>query len=245
MTRCGGHPGVGVPERLAQRNGGGVDEIDKHARCRALGAALFGEQRQHRMRDITLDKRSDEHREQDGPVLDVDVDEIPQLIQVTDRRRQRHRGGQLGTQKTNRGGVGDSPSALADADHLPVGSSGIDEVSAVVVGDAQVQLLRSLVGGQAFEDQRGVGEGLAAGDSAGVAEVARGELGTQAGLAGSQQHRQVGASAVGTEGLAVFGDSEEIALSRHVDQPSGDGLPIGLCVGAQGFSCLRSFYRRV
>jgi hypothetical protein len=48
------------------------------------GTPLFGERRQHRMRDIARDKSGDEHREQYGAVPDGDVDKILQLIQVSD-----------------------------------------------------------------------------------------------------------------------------------------------------------------
>jgi hypothetical protein len=65
-------------------------------------------------------------------------------------------------------------------------SAGVDVARAVVVGDAQVQFLRGLVGGQAFEDQGGVGEGLAAGNGPGVIEVPGGEFGAQASFSCAQ-----------------------------------------------------------
>jgi len=48
-----------------------------------LALPRFGEQGQNRMRNVALDKCSDEHREQDGTVPDADVDEVPQLIKIT------------------------------------------------------------------------------------------------------------------------------------------------------------------
>jgi hypothetical protein len=138
---------------------------------------LLGEERQHRMRDVALNKRRDQHCKKHRPVLGGDVDEVPQPRHVAILRRHRHRSGQLCAEKVHRRRVRDCPPSLANANDLAVRPSGVDVDRPLVVGNTQVQAFGRLRGRQPLEDQRGVGECLASGGGAGVSEVAGGEVG--------------------------------------------------------------------
>jgi hypothetical protein len=206
---------------------------------------LFGEERQHRMRDIALDERSDERREKYRAVLGGDIDEIPQPRHIAIRGRQWHRTGQLRAKKAYWRGIGDLPPSLADANDLAIRTSGVDVDCPAMVGNAQVQAFGRLRGRQSFEDQRGVGKRLASRGGAGVGEVAGSKVSSEARPAATEQHRQVRPSAVGAEGLAFGGHSEEIPLLCHADQTGSLRLLVRLCVGAHGVSRLCCFSRRI
>lgn len=96
-----------------------------------------------------------------------------------------------------------------------LGRQGRDVAGSVEFSDAEMQPLGWLVGGQAFKDQGGVGEGLAAGDGACLGEVAGGKFGAQARLSRTQQNRQMRAGTVSAERLSVLGDAEEIPLLSY------------------------------
>jgi hypothetical protein len=53
----------------------------------------------------------------------------------------------------------------------------------------------------------------------------------------------MGPAAFGAEGLAVFGNSEEIAFLGHSDQACGDGFLVIICVAAHRQSSLWCFRR--
>lgn len=108
-------------------------------------------------RDVREQGR-DEHRHQDRPIPLRDVQVRPQHVQAPTARRARERAGEGGPAEPHRGSLHNMPPVRADDDGLARGVAEIEDQSALVGGDPQMQCLPVLALRLALQHRARIGQ---------------------------------------------------------------------------------------